>query len=267
MDYPLLNLIMTRSGGLQPVVDALNDLLENARLRYNSEIGPRVFGRLPTETVPTAPRQLTEFRARVGGLIEHVLGMIVDDMLGEEHRERLRLSFVVSHQYPDFYVRNEAGQVLLRIECKALHVESDEYSARFATPTAVISAVDDVLIYVAWQWKEVALAGHPLVFPEVVEGLCVPAIEIAQERDLRLQRVGGRIAENGEPYVPSRTAPDRWNKDTNFGKIDRIVHRSRHRDELTPAVQRFVDFAQRYTAARARSNSATAPSPDELPPT
>lgn len=75
-------------------------------------------------------------------------------------------------------------------------------------------------------------------------------MEVAQERDLHLEQRGGRIGEDGKPYVPKRSPATGWSVDSNFGKINRIVHRSRRVDELTPNLQRFVGFARRYSAAR-----------------
>lgn len=114
MNYQLLNLMATRSGGLQAVVDAIEDYLKAARVRYNSEMGPRALGRLETELLPDARRQLSSYRARFGALIEFLLGMIIDTMLKDDYQERLRLSFVVTHQYPDFYLRDVEGKVQLR---------------------------------------------------------------------------------------------------------------------------------------------------------
>lgn len=249
MNYQLLNLMATRSGGLQAVVDAIEDYLKAARVRYNSEMGPRALGRLETELLPDARRQLSSYRARFGALIEFLLGMIIDTMLKDDYQERLRLSFVVTHQYPDFYLRDVEGKVQLRIECKTLHVKSEEYSARFRTPISDISA-DDILMYVSWDWRPTKIGGRSLLFPEVLQVLCIPAMEVAQERDLHLEQRGGRIGEDGKPYVPKRSPATGWSVDSNFGKINRIVHRSRRVDELTPNLQRFVGFARRYSAAR-----------------
>lgn len=270
MGYGLKNLIQTRAGGLQPVVDAINDLVRDATVRYNSEVGPRALGRSPSETLPLYRKQLTAFRTRVGTVIEYTLGIIIDEML-QDDAEGLIFSYVVVHQYPDFYVRAADRTILLRIDFKALHNESDEYSARFATSQADLSPNDDVLIYVAWEWRQIAAGSTEVVYPAVLETLCVPAIEVALERDLRLVHTGGRMDSDGKPWVPAKNTKtgeppkNPWSSDTNYGKIDRIVHGSRIRDNLTPNMQRFVDFAGRYTTARSDSKSAT-PSKDEQEP-
>lgn len=182
--FDVRNLIQTRFAGLDPLVDVLNaSLLVGAITRYNSEFGPRYFGRPPREPIPTEPQRLTEFRTRIGALIEYGLGVTIDAMLQEEYREHLRLSFVPANRFPDFYVRDAAGEILLRVDAKALHDKSAEYSARFDLATGEIQPLDDLLLYIAWAWDEITPAGHPLVYPKILDGLVVPAIGIAQERD------------------------------------------------------------------------------------
>lgn len=269
MSYGLKNLAQTRAAGLQPVVGALNSVLQAAVVHYNSETGPRAFGRPPTEKIPTNPRQLTDFRGRIGGLIEYAFGIVIDQMLEEDEAE-LVFAFDVIQQYPDFYLRGPEGDVLLRIDFKALHDESDEYSARFDLPLADIRTDDDLLIYVAWRWNERQRIGRSITFPEVLEGLCVPAIEVATERDLRLLATGGQIGADGKPYVRARqrkggqSTTNPWSLDTNFGKIDRIIHSSRRPEDLTGNMLRFAEFAARHTTAR--STSSATPASDELSP-
>jgi hypothetical protein len=260
--FDLRNLIQARFAGLDPLLDALNaSLLQGAITRYNSEFGPRYFGRPPSELIPTEPRRLTEFRTRIGPLLEYGLGVTIDAMLKEDYNEELRLSFVPATQFPDFYVRDAAGQILLRVDMKALHDESAEYSSRFDLATADVQPFDDLLLYVAWAWDEIAPAGHRLVYPRVLEGLFVPAIDIAEERDRNLLERGGRFDATGRAVVPPQ-----WNLDTNFGKIDRIVHpQRREADDLSRHVRAFLAFAQRQADAvrRAAEGEATEPTPTE----
>jgi hypothetical protein len=242
----LPNLIANRSpAGMRALVDALNTYCGAAIVRFNSEFGPRYFGRPPDEPIPTEPGRLTEFRTRLGSLIEYGLGVTIDAMLQSDYGEQLRLSFVPANQYPDFYVRGPAGEVLLRIDAKSLHDESAEYSARFDLPVVEIHPADDFILYVAWSWTTVDFSGFPLVYPRVLEGLLVPAIDIAQERDIHLSLRGGYFDAANRPRVsPSGLA------DTNFGKINRIVHTSRRgASDLSPYVQDFLEFTKRHADA------------------
>lgn len=150
-----------------------------------------------------------------------------------------------TQQFPDFYIRGPNGEVLLRIEAKALHDESAEASARFDLPTREIQPSDDLLLYMVWALRTTPVVPR-LEYPKVLEALVVPAIDIAEERDRRQVLAGGRIdAHTGEPQ-----APPTWKKDTNFGKVARIVHNSR-RDapDLSPHVRAFLDFTRRHAAA------------------
>lgn len=249
----LLPLIQNRSAGLDPLISALSDsLLPAAIIRYNSEFGPRYFGRPPSEPIPTASRQLTEFRTRIGQLIEYALAVTIDSMLQHDYGDKLRLTFVPAAQFPDFYVRDAAGDILLRIDSKALHNESDEYSARFDLPICEIQPVDDLLLYVAWKWTDVAVRHHRLVYPQILEVLAVPAIEIAKERDLRLTRTGGTFDNLGRPVVLPKGKVD-----SNFGKVDRIVHQSRvSASDLPKHVRRFLEFTKRHAQEVQRDREA-----------
>jgi hypothetical protein len=181
-----------------------------------------------------------------------------------EYGSEMSLSLVVANQYPDYYVRGARAEILLRIDCKLLHDESDEYSARFRLLADDIRASDDLLLYGAWQWRTLSQGQKLVVYPHVLETLVIPAMEIATERDLRLKLTGGRF-DNGRPVVPPN-----FNEDTNFGKINRIVH-SERRDAhgLTSNVRALLAFTQRHAdAVRRASEEATEvlPTDDEVTP-
>jgi hypothetical protein len=251
----LRNLIQARKKtGIQPLIDALNvHWLPAATLRYNAEVGLRYFGRPSSESLPTEPKRLTEFRGRMGGLIEYAYGVTLDDLLQQNYGQDLRLSFVVASQYPDFYARNAAGEIFLKLEAKTLHDESGEYSARFDVPATQIESTDDILLYMAWQWKSAKLAGFELTYPAVIEALAVPALEIAEERDRHLALRGGHLDANNRPLVPPSN-----NVDSNYGKINRIVHKDRRdADDLTINVKEFLAFTQRHAAAVQKASSGS----------
>jgi hypothetical protein len=244
----LRQLISTREeAGLQPLLDALNgSYLPAVVARYNSEYSSRYFGRPVSEPVPTHPLALSSFRSRLGGLIEYGLAVTADEILQEDYREELRLSFAVASEYPDFYVRDENGERLLRIDCKVLHDESAEYSARFDLPVGEIREHDDLLLYAAWRWTKSATGSAELVYPEVIDILVVPGIEIAAERDRRTELAGGTIGEDGKPYVPRRDGSGH-SIDSNYGKIDRIVHSSRRSaEDLSPNIRAYLEFIDRH---------------------
>ena len=252
--------------GLQPVVDFLNSHVVPAAItRYNSEFSPRYFGRPPTELVPTEKRLLTTFRTRLGALIEYGVAVVIDEMFRDDYGDSLRQSFAVAHEYPDFFVRDEAAEVLLRIDAKALHDESAEYSARFELSVNRIDELSDLLLYLAWQWHEIMPAGHEIVYPHVIEGLIVPAMDIATERDRHLELRGGWLDNDSKPRVPPS-----GDIDTNYGKINRIIHETRRTaHDLSPNVEGFLAFTKRHADAVARAAagvSESQPTLDELEP-
>lgn len=270
--FPDLNILTNRvrlrfTNGLQDVADALNaNIMRGAIKRYNSEFGPHYLGRLDSEPLPQDARQLSSFRARLGHLIEYALSVTIDRILREDEEE-IYLTFVVNNQYPDFYLRMGNGDIALRVDCKTLHDESAEYSARFDLPTKQINPSNDLILYVAWQWQKTALAGHNVTYPHILDGLFIPAIEIGRERDNNLRIRGGAIMPSGEPILQT------GNKDSNFGKIHRIVHETRiGAADLTPSIQAFLAFIEKYhdavaRARRAASGRATpSPTSDEIAP-
>lgn len=267
----LLQAIDRRYVDREAVVDALNsDWLPPVVTRYNSEFGVRYFGRPPEEPIPVEKRLLTTFRTRLGSLLEYGLGVTLDSMLEDEYGSDLRLSFVVAHEYPDFFMRGADAGVLLRIDCKLLHDESAEYSARFELPRSEIDPDSDFLLYGAWQWRATRYNDLVVVYPHVLELLFVPADDIAAERDHRLEHQGGRLDEDGIPWLLGGA------RDTNYGKINRIVDGSRrHARDLPPSVAEFLAFTARHAAAVERAAkeapagdpaAIAEPTPDELNP-
>jgi hypothetical protein len=258
----LRNLIAAKARNPSQLVEALNQTGQGLVTRYNSESGPRLFGRRPAEQIPSEPRRLTEFRARLGALIEYALGFDLRAMIFEDSAKALFLTFVVNNQFPDFYIRDANWQVLLRVDSKILHDQSAEKSARFELPLSEIRQADDFIMYTAWRWARTTRTGTDVVYPHVSEILFVPAFDLAQERDRSLELRGGRVLADGTPLVSS------GERDTNFGKVDRMVHVAR-RDaaDLSPHVRTFLEFVGRYAeAVEAAGMGARALTSDELQP-
>lgn len=248
MGLNLLELLEENAGSSQALAEALNDQwMAPLMTRYNSEFAVRYFARPDYEEITKEPRLLTTFRTRLGSLIEYGLGVTLDQLLEEEYGDGLRLSFAVAHAYPDYFFRNRRGGVLARLDCKLLHDESDEYSARFDLARSEIDADRDLLLYGAWQWQTNVVEGVTLEYPYVLELLVVPADDIAAERDRRHVLLQGKMADDGSALLAS------GNPDTNFGKINRIVASTR-RDapDLAPSVRAFLAFSTRHSVAPRR---------------
>jgi hypothetical protein len=112
---------------------------------------------------------------------------------------------------------------------------------------------------IGWEWLESktrrgAAREHPHIFTFLV----IPAMEVARERDRRLTATGGRV-EGHKILVPSKKRPGTFVPDPgNYGKLWRIVHRTRRdAEDLTEHIRRFKEFLDTVDehAQRRRSNA------------
>lgn len=232
----LYNAVMTRRLGTNTLPDQLNALTAALVGRFNSEVSPTLLSRLPSETLPTAARNLSAFRSRVSALVEYSLINLLAEFF-EMDAPELHVTHNVTNQFGDFFIRNSDWGAELRLDVKTLHDESAEASARFDLLAADIAAYDDYLLYVAWQWSTKLHDGVTLAIPVLLGALFIPAIEVAEERDLRQILAKGSFADDGTPLAKS------GNKDSNFGKINRLVHKTRHNSpELGPRVVKLLEM-------------------------
>ncbi len=225
----------------------VNDLLDQELVKVAIERVNTVFAtrRLSKSTgskepLPTDPRQLSSYRTRMGTMMEYAISTEIDALLMQTFGNKLALTFAVAHEYPDFYLRNEHMDPVLRIEMKSVDAASDEQAARFETPTSQIRADGDFLLFIGWEWKQ----EHDREYPNIFSYVVVPSIELALERDKRLSIVGGRV-EGNRILVPSTKKKGDFVDDPgNYGKLWRIVHSSRRRNDknLSLHVKRFIEF-------------------------
>lgn len=242
----LYNAVMTRRLGDNTLPEQLNALTVALIDRFNSEVSPTLLSRLPSEELPTAARNLSAFRSRVSSLIEYSLINLLAEFFTFD-APGLHVTHNVTNQFGDFFIRNSDWGAELRLDVKTLHDESAEASARFDLPMAEISDYDDYLLYVAWQWTTKLHDGVTLAIPVLLGAVFIPAVEVATERDLRQVLAGGSIDADGTPRARSGKV------DSNFGKVNRLVHNTRRRsDDLTPRLRRLLemfDLQQRADAA------------------
>ena len=133
---------------------------------------------------------------------------------------------------------------------KAVDADSDEQAARFDAPTLQIDGQRDMLLLVGWQWQDLVLQSGEVVgeYPHVFASLLVPAGEIAQERDIRLEITGGKI-EGEDVYVYSRRKGEFVPDPGNYGKFWRIIHPTRRDSEnLGESVRKFMRFLEEVNA-------------------
>lgn len=128
---------------------------------------------------------------------------------------------------------------------KAVDAESDEQAARFSTPTIWIDVEKDMLLLIAWEWRDLEQDGRIIgEYPYIFAGVVLPATEIAKERDTRLQITGGKI-EGEQVFVYSQKKDDFVPDPGNYGKFWRIIHTTRRNaEDLSSAMREFMRFLQ-----------------------
>lgn len=231
----LNNAIQTRNNGEDTLTFALNTQLEALKSRFNKEVSPSLLGRLPTEELPTERRAVSAFRSRVSLLLEYCVIELLAEFVDEDTQGAAKVSFNTLNEFADFFVRDDQWQRNLRIDVKTMHIESLEASARYDTRREEILPDDDYLLYLTWKWERVSNRGVELDYPIIIDGVFIRAIKVAEERDRRQVLAGGSFDEDGYALAES------GNKDTNFGKINRLVHNTRkHSQDLDPGLQKLL---------------------------
>ncbi|MCA9940712.1 MAG: hypothetical protein KC418_18875 [Anaerolineales bacterium] len=232
---------------IMAIASYLTDLLADAVSRINDGFSPKRLSKQPrdVEPLPTDRRQLSSYRTRIGTMLEYALSTEIHTILSERYGKRFLLTFATSHEYPDFYLREDTLTSLLRIEMKAVDAESDEQAARFGTPTAWIDADRDLLLIIGWQWVALhhEVSGDIIgEYPHIFASIVLPAGDLANERDRRLEITGGKI--EGEQVLVFSPRKQEYVPDpSNYGKFWRLIHNSRRdANDLSDSVKRFLEF-------------------------
>lgn len=212
----------------------------------NDDYSPRILVRRASDPIPTHPRHVADVRGRMGTLLEAGLAGVWNEFIKASPHPAWRVTVNYVTEYPDLHLRDGDGAERLRIEAKALHDEADEGAARFDALTPTINESMDILVILGWRWSKPSAGKIALVHPEIGEADGLSAIEIARERDLRFQLVGGLFKAGGVPYVASKKTKGKSVPDPgNYGKLNRIIHKSRRAAELPEEVRRLADLLLR----------------------
>jgi hypothetical protein len=188
-------------------------------------------------------------------MLEYALSTAMARLLREKYGDQYLLTFATSHEYPDFYLRDNALTALLKIEMKAVDAESDEQAARFSTPTLWIDGQKDMLLLVGWEWRDLVNQNEEVMgeYPHIFASVILPAGEIAQERDARLQITGGKI-EGEQVFVHSKKKGEYVADPGNYGKFWRIIHTTRRdSSELSETMREFMHFLEQIDAHSPRN--------------
>lgn len=228
-------------GNYDAITAQLNEyLLDPLVIRYNSDYATESLYHLPSEE--DSEDKPEKIRGRIGLLIEYALITILHEMVEEDTNRRCAVTFNTANMFADFFIRSEANLVL-RVDVKAFHKESDEASARFDTRSTDIDAGRDYLLIVRWEWDDTVslMQGRQIRYPKIQDALFVSCQRLAEERDWRQRETAGGFDLDGRPLSKSGTL------DTNFGKLNRIVSPSRARDlaALDPYVRKLYEIVKK----------------------
>lgn len=231
----LADAIQSRNLGGDALTSALNTQLEALKTRFNSGVSPSILGRLPTEELPTEPRAVTSFRSRVSLLLEYSVIQLLAEFVEDDTQGTSQVTFNTLNEFADFFVRDGEWRRDLRIDVKTMHIDSLEASARYTTRMQEIRPNDDYLMYLTWKWERSFYKGVKLDYPVIIDGVFIRAVDVAEERDRRQLLANGAFDDEGYPLAES------GNRDTNFGKINRLVHNTRKNSpDLDPGLQKLL---------------------------
>lgn len=233
----LANAIQTRSMGEDTLTSALNTQFEALKIRFNKEISAGLLGRPASEALPTESRAQSAFRSRVSLLLEYCVIELLAEFVDRDTQGSARVTFNILNEFADFFIRDDQWQRNLRIDVKTMHIESLEASARYDTRAEEIRADDDYLLFLTWKWEKSVLKEVELYYPTIIDGVFIRAVNVAEERDRRQILAGGSFDDDGYALAES------GNRDTNFGKIKRLVHASRRDSpDLDSGLQKLLDI-------------------------
>lgn len=240
-------------------------LLAHAVAQINAEFAQQRLAKAPRnqEPLPSDTRQLSSYRTRVGTMLEYAISTEMAHALQQRYGSTYLLTFTTFHSYPDFQLRDADVRPLLRIEMKAVDAESDEQAARFDAPTVWIDKRRDMLLLIAWEWRDLVAERGTVIgeYPHIFASLVVPAADIASERDVRLEITGGKI-EGEDVYVYSRSKGDFVPDPGNYGKLWRLVHTTRVASgDLSDSVGKLMEFLGKVDAASPRNRLRRASTP------
>ena len=158
------------------------ELMPKAIRMMNTRTLPKEVQLLPEDKLPTNQRNLTDFRTRIGILLEYQLAQAVNATLPSSIKSAgLVLTYVVANQFPDLAFRSQDGTLGIRFEVKTIQVVAEEKSANFATLIKDIRKGTDFVAVMIWDWKEVP--GRNAWFPRIEASFVMDAYDLAQMRD------------------------------------------------------------------------------------
>ena len=143
---------------------------------------PAEVALFPNDELPTNQRNLTDYRTRIGTLLEYTFARSVNELLPYHLKQAgLRLTNVVANKFPDLAFRSLNGQIGIRFEMKAIQTVAEEKAANFDTLIKDIRKGTDFIAVLLWDWKP-DVNGN-CQYPHIEACYVMDAYELAQIRD------------------------------------------------------------------------------------
>ena len=189
---------------------------------------PEAVVLFPGDVLPTNQRNLTDFRTRIGILLEYEFAKAVTESLDLAMDDQgVTLTYVIANQFPDLAFRTIDGQIGIRFELKAIQTTAEEKSANFSTLIKDIRKDTDFVVVLLWEWSD--HESRTRQFPYIHRFYVMDAYQLAQIRDcywLNSPPSNLRSARQGFDLTYAVNARgDAFNKEEgNYGKLMRIFN-------------------------------------------
>ena len=242
-----LDALVSCADPIRSLNDLNSDFLPRAVQRLNAYAMPNRMRVFDTDPLPRNQRNLTDFRTRVGNLLEWELANALRDVLLLDNQDQWRLMNVVANRFPDLEFRGIGGQRGLRLEVKAVDVIAEEKAANFDTLLKDIRAGGDFVVVLVWQWQYEATSASR--FPFVICAVALDANTLAKIRDsywLAQPPPGTLTARQGFDirFAVNCSGANYNQEEGNVGKLMRLAEES-FRPQFPPelvATETFRDY-------------------------
>lgn len=177
------------------------------------------------EKLPTNQRNLTDFRTRLGVLIEYEFGRALDEQVTLKGLTNAQVVYVIANRFPDLEIRRSDGERGPRIEVKTIDLLAEEKAANFDTLIKDIRPSQDYVLVLLWQWLRVD--GKTARYPMIADWCIINAFELAILRDTYwLNHPPSDCGEGAQGFdirwAVNSTSEGFKKEEGNYGKIMRI---------------------------------------------
>lgn len=250
MDKDLL--LGNLSGSTNPHDTLVSDFIGPSMDRMNrGELGFRI-GKYPDEQLPTNQQNLSDFRVRLGTLLEYELSRSMQWNIEDQSIDDVYASCVVANRFPDLQVRGQDGTLGLRFEVKSIQTIAEEAAANFDTLVKDIRKGKDYIVLMVWNWSPIP-ENKDVQQPYISDYYLFDAYNIALLRDAYWLNTPGSDEGyqgfdlcDGVTYDGGATGAGYKEEEGNYGKLTRIYNESFDYKESIPDRVEDIGTLDRY---------------------